>query len=112
MNRTHLFRALSLGLASLTLAGASLAASSDDVALLVQADGLITNDMRAEAEQIAIAALVEADGLVTAQLRQDVETLVVARIAAADGLVVSVAELAPSAEPSRSTAPVLLVAGR
>jgi hypothetical protein len=82
MKRTHLFRALSLGLVSFALAGASLAASSE-VALLVQADGLITDEMRAEAERAAITALVEADGLVTAQLRQDIE---VSRIAEADGL--------------------------
>lgn len=128
MNRTHLIRTLSLGLASLALATASLAGTTQqeqlraayfmaetdaqvavelqawvsqrDIALLAQADGLITNDMRADAEQYAIAMLVEADGLVTAQLRQDVETLTVARVAAADGLVVAVAELAPAVDDS------------
>jgi parvulin-like peptidyl-prolyl isomerase len=128
MNRTNLIRTLSLGLASLALATASLAGTAQqdqlraaydmadtdanvavelqawlsqrDIAMLAQADGLITNDMRADAEQYAVAMIVEADGLVTAQLRDQVEMQVVARLAAADGLVVEGYDLAISSPES------------
>jgi hypothetical protein len=140
MNRTTLFRSLSLGLASLALCTASLAGSieqdplsaaqalaasdaqvardlqawihSRDIALLAQADGLITNDMRADAEQYAVARLVEADGLVTAQLREEVETMVVARLAAADGLVVETITLAESVPPTAPAARATLMAAK
>ncbi len=128
MNRTTLFRTLSLSLTSLAFATAGVAgtvehdqlasarhmATTDaqvahelqawitdrDVALLAQADGLITNDMRAAAEVYAVAQLVEADGLVSEQLRAAVETMVVTRIAAADGLVVEPIVLASTSSES------------
>ncbi len=116
MNRSTLFRTLSLSLASLAFATAGVASTVEhdqlasardmattdaqvahelqawitqrDIALLAQADGLITHDIRAAAEVYAVAQLVEADGLVSEQLRAAVETLVVTRIATADGLLV------------------------
>jgi hypothetical protein len=115
MNHTHLFRTLGLGLASLAVATAGVAAtieqdqlsearllattdaqvardlqawiSARDIALLAQADGLITSDMYADAQQYAVTQLVEADGLVTAQLRDQTDVQQVAQLAAADGLV-------------------------
>ncbi|MBT9527668.1 MAG: hypothetical protein IV105_20625 [Rhizobacter sp.] len=142
MNRSNLFRTLSLSLASLAFATAGVAGSVEhdqlasarhlattdahvaqelqtwitqrDIALLAQADGLITNDMRAAAEVYAVAQLVEADGLVSEQLRAEVEMLVVTRLAAADGLVVEPIVLAsstgsaPAARASRAA--VLLAA--
>jgi len=142
MNRSNLFRTLSLSLASLAfattgvassvehdqLAGARDLATTDaqvaqelqtwitqrDIALLAQADGLITNDMRAAAEVYAVAQLVEADGLVSEQLRADVETMVVTRLAAADGLLVEPIVLASSSTESapaaRHSGAVLLAA--
>lgn len=141
MNRNNLFRTLSLSLASLAFATAGVAGSVEhdqlasardlattdaqvaqelqtwitqrDIALLAQADGLITNDMRAAAEVYAVAPLVEADGLVSEQLRAEVETLVVTRIAAADGLVVEPIVLANRTEPApapRASGAVLLAA--
>ncbi len=129
MNRSHLFRTLSLSFASLVVSGASLAgtasdddlraaqslASTDalvathlqawsdmrDVALLAQADGLITNDMRADAQQYAVAMLVEADGLISAQLNERVGMQIVSRIAAADGLVVDSYEATTSTPESQ-----------
>lgn len=131
MNRTAFFRRFSLALATLTLATASIAAedaqlsaareaaASDaqvavqlqnwldqrDIALTAQADGLITNDMRAAAAEYAVAQLVEADGLISAQLQESVA----ARLAAADGLVVDNAEFAVSLPAARPAA--IVVAG-
>ncbi|MBC7957026.1 MAG: hypothetical protein H7Y33_14290 [Cytophagales bacterium] len=141
MNHTNLFRTLSLGLASLAVATAGVAAtveqeqlsearslattdvqvahelqtwiSARDIALLAQADGLITNDMRADAHQYAVGQLVEADGLVTAQLREQIETQHVAQLAAADGLVVEgmVAALSqPESSPATRNPGAVLVA--
>ena len=142
MNRTTLLRTLGFGLASLAFASAGIAgtvehaqlasardmATTDaqvaqelqawitdrDIALLAQADGLITNDMRAAAEVYAVAQLVEADGLVSEQLRAEVDTLIVTRIAAADGLVVEPIVLAnsstESAPAARRSGAVLLAA--
>ncbi|MCR5884357.1 hypothetical protein LRS03_16485 [Rhizobacter sp. J219] len=133
MNRTAFFRRFSLALATLSLATASVAsdeaqlsaareaAASDaqvavqlqnwldqrDIALMAQADGLITNDMRAAAAEYAVAQLVEADGLISAQLQESV----VARIAAADGLVVDNAEFAVSL-PAVRPAPIVVAGGR
>jgi hypothetical protein len=141
MNRSHLFSTLGLSLASLAFASAGVAGSVEhdqlagahelattdaqvaqelqswitqrDIALLAQADGLITNDMRAAAEVYAVTQLVEADGLVSEQLRAEVETLVVTRLAAADGLVVEPIVLASgteSAPDARTNSAVLLAA--
>ncbi|MGY4831398.1 hypothetical protein ACVNIS_22700 [Sphaerotilaceae bacterium SBD11-9] len=70
MNRIHLIRTLSLGLASLALATASAAASPsyDEVARLVEADGLVTDELR----DAPVALLAEADGLITNQLRAEI----------------------------------------
>lgn len=132
MTRTAFFRRFSLALATLTLATASVAAedallsaareaaSSDaqialqlqawidqrDIALVAQADGLITNDMREAAAEHAVAQLVEADGLISAQLQQ----AVVAQLAAADGLVVDSPEFAATL-PAVRPAPVVVAGG-
>lgn len=140
MNRTVLFRRLSLAIATLSIAIASMAGGLEDsqladarvmaaddaevalqlqswidqrdIALLAQADGLITNDMRADAEQYAVAQLVEADGLVSAQLREHVEHQIVARIAAADGLVIEsvMAMSLPESAPATRNPGAVMVA--
>ncbi len=133
MTRTAFFRRFSLALASLTLATASFAAedaqlsaareaaSSDaqvavqlqawidqrDIALMAQADGLITNDMREAAAEYAVAQMVEADGLISAQLQQ----AVVVYLASADGLVVDGAEFAATL-PAVRPAPIVVAGGR
>lgn len=142
MNRSNLFRTLSLSLASLAFSAAGVASSVEhdqltgardlattdaqvaqdlqtwitqrDIALLAQADGLITNDMRAAAEVYAVAQLVEADGLVSEQLRADVETMIVTRLAAADGLLVEPIVLASSTEsaPAARASGALLLAAK
>lgn len=133
MNRTAFFRRFSLALATLAIASASIAgedahlaaareaAASDaqvavqlqswidqrDIALTAQADGLITNDMRAAAAEYAVALLVEADGLVSGQLHESVA----AQLAAADGLVVDHAEYAVNL-PAVRPAPIVVAGGR
>ncbi|WOB08146.1 hypothetical protein [Piscinibacter gummiphilus] len=133
MNRTAFFRRFSMALATLTIASASIAsedaqltsareaAASDaqvavqlqnwldqrDIALTAQADGLITNDMRAAAAEYAVTQLVEADGLVSAQLQESVA----AQLAAADGLVVDHAEFAVNL-PAARPAPIVVAGGR
>lgn len=133
MNRTAFFRRVGLALATLTLATASVAnddaqlsaareaAASDaqvalqlqswldqrDIALVAQADGLITNDMRAAAAEYAVAQLVEADGLISAQLQESVA----AHLAAADGLVVDTPAFAVSV-PAVRPATIVVAGGR
>ncbi|MBX3619509.1 MAG: hypothetical protein KF891_05915 [Rhizobacter sp.] len=138
MNRTVLFRRLSLGLASLALAGASMAATAEDqqlsearsmanteaqvavdlqawtderdIELLAQADGLVTNAMRAAAEEYAIAALAEADGLITTQLRERIEFQRLAELAmTSDGLIVDGIDIAASLQDA---APAAAAPGR
>lgn len=133
MNRTVLFRRLSLGFASLALASASMAATPEeqqlsearsmanadaqvavdlqawtdyrDVELLAQADGLITNAMRAAAEEYAIAAMAEADGLITTQLRERIEFQMLAELAmTSDGLIVDGIDIAASLQESAPAA--------
>ena len=151
MNRTTLFRSLSLGLASLALATASLAGTFEQAQLdaarsIALDDTQLANDLQAwvnarEAAEFAaarsmalddaqianelqawvnaqqdVALLAQADGLVTNDMREQVARLAVARIAAADGLVVDTPELMasqPESEPAtRNPGAVLLATAK
>jgi hypothetical protein len=94
MNRTHLFRTLSLAFVSLT-AVAAWAAPADDLKIaraLAQTEPQVAVDLAAWLTADDVARLVERDGLVSTDWREQASYLIGTRLAIAEGVLMAEAE--------------------
>jgi hypothetical protein len=113
MNRTF-FRRFSLALATLTIASASIASEDAQLSAAREAaasDAQVAVQLQNWLDQRDIALTAQADGLITNDMRAAAAEYAAAQLAAADGLVVDHAEFAVNL-PAARPAPIVVAGGR